>query len=61
MSDAVASLAGVLAGAGSLPRDVGMIIRILSPSLIAATSSVESLWRVIRTGLDKGAAPRRRK
>ncbi len=61
ISDAVAGLPGVLAGAGSLPRDVGMIIRILSPSLIAATSSVESLWGVIRSCLGKGAAPRRRK
>jgi urease accessory protein len=61
ISDAVDHLPGVLAGSGALPGDVGMVIRILSRSLIAATSSVEGLWGFIRSGLAKGVAPRRRK
>jgi urease accessory protein len=61
ISDAVDDLPDVLAGSGSLPRDVGMVVRILSHSLIAASTSVEILWGLIRSGLAKGAAPRRRK
>ena len=61
VSEAVDRLPDVLAGSGSLPGDAGMVIRILSRSLISATTSVESLWTVIRSGLAKGIAPRRRK
>jgi urease accessory protein len=61
ISDAVDDLPDVLAGSGSLPGEVGMVVRILSRSLSAATSSVESLWGLVRSGLAKGAAPRRRK
>jgi urease accessory protein len=61
VSNAVDQLPEVLAGSGSLPGDAGMVVRILSRSLTAATSSIEGLWRFIRSGLAKGAAPRRRK
>lgn len=59
--DAVHELPDVLAGSGALPDDVGMIVRILSRSLIAASASVEVLWGLVRSGLGKGVAPRRRK
>lgn len=58
---AVQDLPGVLAGAGSLPGDVGVVVRILSRSLITASSAVEILWGSIRSALSKGTPPRRRK
>jgi urease accessory protein len=61
ITDAAAALPGVLAGAGSLPGDVGVVVRILSRSLAGATTSVEMLWGVIRSALAKGSPPRRRK
>jgi urease accessory protein len=61
ISDAAAALQGVLAGAGSLPGDEGLVVRILSRSLIAATTSVDILWGVVRAVLAKGSPPRRRK
>jgi urease accessory protein len=59
--DTTTALSGVLAGAGSLPGDSGVVVRILSSSLLSATRSLEALWHVIRMSLDKGSPPRRRK
>lgn len=59
--EAAHDLPGVLAGAGALPGEEGVVVRILSESLMAATVSIDRIWGIVRSAFDKGAPPRKRK